>query len=582
MAKLSSDNVEKMAITMFRGVLDQLALKTPLYYDIKDGDRGPIWDGNVDFYENDKKRIRCSIDFQVKGRSKGSGSFADSFSFNGIEKWQLENYKIKNGTILIVCMFRKNYTEHELYYASLLPYEIDAILKSQKKQNKPSIKVSRIGDVVSFYRICEKFSYDKRMQEGLSNKYFDNLMLQKEYGKTVVFRSYGENLSDAITNLLDNDTYYYTLDELGRTVNVSRGKMAKIEMLSSVTIKNSIGEVVYSSDSVAVMNSKHEETLNFGNSFSINISKNEFKIRLRGSFRSRLYDLRYLSDVIKTGQICIEDSFLKLSFTSEIKKYFTDALKTYEAIVYALKKHHINIDINIDEWPDDDLRALCKWLESIENERPIQVSGPIFGCIQVNSLKLSTFCTRREDGLYDVKSVWNCKHSNLGNFKCNFNDGANIETSNIYLVLPSIVFQADDINLDDAKNNIKWDKLTSGELCLANLQVLNAIKAYDNNNNYELLQYAEWLTDNLIKYDSKNATIHIINRYQIKKRLNALKDEDYNEIIRIKDKTSVSMAKLCCCLLLDYGIEARRLFDTFSKEQQNSFLAFPISKYLQT
>ena len=88
--------------------------------------------------------------------------------------------------------------------------------------------------------------------------------------------------------------------------------------------------------------------------------------------------------------------------------------------------------------------------------------------------------------------------------------------------------------------------------------------------------------DNLIKYDSKNATIHIINRYQIKKRLNALKDEGHNEIIRIKDETSVPMVKLCCCLLLDYGIEARRLFDTFSKEQQNSFLAFPISKYLQT
>ncbi len=57
MTKLSSDNVEKMAIMMFRGVLNQLALKAPLYYDIKDGDRGPIWDENVDFYENDKKEF---------------------------------------------------------------------------------------------------------------------------------------------------------------------------------------------------------------------------------------------------------------------------------------------------------------------------------------------------------------------------------------------------------------------------------------------------------------------------------------------------------------------------------------------
>ena len=163
--------LKKMAITIFRGVLDQLALKIPLYYDIKDEDRGPIWDGNVDSYENDKKRTRSSIDFQVKGRSRGNSSFADDFSFNGIEKWQLENFKIKNGTILIVCMFRNNYAEHELYYASLLPYEIDAILKSQKKQKKPSIKVSRIGDVASFCCICEKFSYDKQMQEGLSNTY---------------------------------------------------------------------------------------------------------------------------------------------------------------------------------------------------------------------------------------------------------------------------------------------------------------------------------------------------------------------------------------------------------------------------
>lgn len=583
MARLSSDRVESMAITQFRGVLDEMALNVPLRYDIEEGDRGPIWDGNVDFYERDKRKIRYSIDFQVKGRAIGNKKFTDSFSFNEVKEWQLENYKVKNGTILIVCLFRNDYTEKKLYYASLMPYEIDRILDEQHKSKKknPSIKVHSIEDTPTFYRVCEQFNYDKKMQGGLSSNFFDNPIYQGKYGKSIEFRSYGSSVFDAMVNLIDNDNYYYTLDELGRTVNVSRGKMVGVEMSSSAVVKDSSGRMVFSHGNISSINSDHEELFRFGNSFLINITKNELTIKLRGSFKSRLYELTYLQDVVKTEKLFIDDFSMGLNFKPEVADYFTNAFKVYDTTVSALEKHNINTEINIDEWTDKDLNALGRWLDAVENKRPIKTSGSIFGCIQVGTLKLSTFCTKREDGLYDVKSIWNNESSWVGEFRCNFSNGSHIDTKNIYLVLPSIVFLADDINLDDARNGIRWDELSDGEYGLANLQALNVIKAYDENNNNELLLYADWLLNNLIKYDKSNHDIYFINKQQIKKRLGMMDETDFEEIIAIKDKTSVPMAKLCCCLLLDSKVEARKIFRDLSKKEQEDFCAYPISKFMQ-
>lgn len=583
MTRLPSDRVESMAITQFRGILDEMTLNVPLRYDIKEGDRGPIWDGNVDFYERDKRKIKYSIDFQVKGRSIGNKRFMDGFSFNEIKEWQLENYKAKNGTILIVCLFRNGYTEKKLYYASLMPYEIDKILDKQHRSKKknPSIKVQSIENIPTFYRICEQFNYDKKMQGGLSSNFFDNPIYQAKYGKSIEFRSYGNSVFDAINNLLDKDNYFYTLDELGHTVNVSRGKMMSVEMLNSAVVKDSSGRIIFSNGNISELNSEHEELFRFGNSFSINLTRNELTIRLRGSFRSRLRELTYLQDVIKTGKVYINDSSLSLDFDPKIADYFTEAYGVYSNTVGALEKHSIDTDIIIDNWSEDDLNVLGKWLNAVENRKPISLSDNIFGCVQIGTLKLSTFSIKREDGLYDIKSIWNNDNSWDGEFRCNFNNGSYIDTKNAFLVLPSIVFLADDINLDDARNSIRWDELSDGEYGLANLQALNVIKAYDENNNDELLLYADWLLNNLIKYDKSNHDIYFINKQQIKKRLGMMEETDFEEIIAIKDKTSVPMAKLCCCLLLDSKVEARKIFRDLSKKEQEDFCAYPISKFMQ-
>ena len=583
MTRISSNIVESMAITEFRGVLDRMALDVPLRYDLKEGDKTPIWDGNVDFYEKNNRKIRYSIDFQVKGRSIGNKRFTNSFCFNDIKKWQLENYKTKNGTMLIVCLFRKNYSERRLYYASLMPYEINRILDEQHKSKKknPSIKVNSIDDIPAFYRICEQFNYDKKMQSGLNSGFFDNPVYQKQYGETIEFRSYGSSIFDAMTNLLDNDNYYYTLDKLGHTVNVSRGKMTSVEILNSAVVKDSLGEIVFPNGNISVINVEHEELFRFGNSFSINLAKNEFTIKLKGTLKSRLEELTYLQDVIKTGKLYIDGFSINLNFESKVAEYFTNALKTYSNIVAALEKHNIDTEIDIDKWSDKDLNALGKWLDAVDNKKPIKTNGTIFGCIQVGTLKLSTFCTQREDGLYDVKSIWNNKDSLDGEFRCSFNNGSYIDTKNVYLVLPSVVFLADDINTKDAKENIKWSKLSGDEYGLANLQVLNILRAYDENGNTELLLYADWLLDNLIEYDSANRDIYYINKQQIKKRLGKMSEADFEEIIAIKEKTSVPMAKLCCCVLLDSRVEAKHIFKSLTKREQDDFRAFPISKFLE-
>ncbi len=583
MTKLSSDRVESMAITQFRGILDEMALKSVLLrYDIKEGDRGPIWDGNVDFYEKDNRKLRYTIDFQVKGRSIGHRKFTNSFSFNGVEKWQLENYKVKNGTILIACLFRNNYSEKKLYYASLMPYEIDRILNEQYKLKKkmPSIKMRPIEDVVAFYRVCEQFNYDKKMQSGLSSNFFDNSVYQEKYGRAVEFMSYGRNAFDAMMGLMNSDSYYYTLDDLGRTVNVSRGKLASFKILGPVVVKDSSGKVVFSNEETSMVYSESGEVFRFGNSFSINLEKNEFVIKFAGSFKSRLRELVYLQDAMKTGKIYVDNFSIDFNFRTEVVDYFDRALAVYGDVVEALEKYHVDTNINIDVWSDKDLRDLGRWLDAIENGKPLNMKRNILGCVQIGAMKLSALCTQREDGLYDVRSIWGNDAPCDGEFRIDTGDDSFIGTKNIYLALPPVAFLADDLNLDVAKNNIEWERMTGDEYILANLQALNAIKAYDDGGNIDLLSYAKWLLDNLMKYNNIERDIYFINEQQIRKRFGKIEDDDFDEIVRIKGRTASPLIKLCCCLLMDSKLEAEKIFGSLTELEKNYFLSFPISKFL--
>ena len=102
-----------------------------------ENDKTPLWDGQIFIYKNINKKINNWTDklyVQIKGKnvkkiSNGNKTF--SLEINKLQAYQRDG----EGTLLLVCLYTDN-MQYELYYRSLLPVDLDAILKEKKEDQK--------------------------------------------------------------------------------------------------------------------------------------------------------------------------------------------------------------------------------------------------------------------------------------------------------------------------------------------------------------------------------------------------------------------------------------------------------------
>ena len=90
------------------------------------------------------------------------------------------------------------------------------------------------------------------------------------------------------------------------------------------------------------------------------------------------------------------------------------------------------------------------------------------------------------------------------------------ETTNIFDFLNKDTYLSDDINFSEMKKYYNENELQQDEEYVINMQALEAILAYDENKNKNLLDYANFLLDKIINKKNMNE-VAIINKYQIKK-----------------------------------------------------------------
>ena len=120
---MSKTKIEQKAITKIRDIIDSIELFT---YHFNEMDKDISWDGNINMYHENidkKENFDSSIDVQIKGRTTPNKKLNSKHRFS-LDKTDLENYLKKDGTILLLCLFKNDGSEYKIYYAGLLPYNI--------------------------------------------------------------------------------------------------------------------------------------------------------------------------------------------------------------------------------------------------------------------------------------------------------------------------------------------------------------------------------------------------------------------------------------------------------------------------
>lgn len=574
---MSNTKIEQKAITKFRDLIDDIEFFT---YHFNEMDKDISWDGNINLYHGDvdkKENFDSSIDVQIKGRTTPNKKFNNKHRFS-LDKADLENYLKKDGTILLLCLFKTDGSEYKTYYAKLLPYNIRKMLE-QYSSPKIKIDMREIESSAHLENICRNFKIDRDMQKGIKEKIFSEDNLVSPSGKVAKFYLWDKDpMNFNPQNLVGTWKYIYTLDENGYAINISYGELTNLVESLSAKISDKNKEIIY--DDVKLETLVEGQKILFGKAFAFDLNKKRFNIKICGILSERIKQLKFIKKMFENGFFLINDEEFKVSSNSKEEEKFNTLLDGYVDIDNFFHKHNISKTINLDDWEDEDFNKLYLWMSAIEDNKLINLKSDIslVGSIKIKDIRLSVFAKHRENNKFEIENLWNNNIVNKYNFKYTFNQET-IETNNFYLVLNSEAYQSDDINVSEMKKIFENYDISDGEYTLMNMQVLEVLKAYDITKNNDLLQYAKYLIDLLLKYESYNP-VYYINYAQILKRENKLTDNNLAKLVDIRDNNDEIEIKLGCNLLLGNTNEINILLKKIDAKTLEIFKQYPISIYL--
>lgn len=573
---MSKNKVEQKAITKIRDIIDDIDFFT---YRFNEMDKDISWDGNINMYHGDvdrKENFDSSIDVQIKGRTTLNKNLKNKHRFS-LDKTDLENYLKKDGTILLLCLFKDDGSEYKTYYANLLPYNIKQMLK-QYSSSKIKVDMKEITSSSNFENICRNFNVDRNIQKGIKENIFNEDNLLSQDGKVAKFYLWDKDSTNFNPQkLVGTWKYIYTFDKNGYAINISYAELTNLIESLNATVFDKDKEYVY--DDVKLETLVDCQKVLFGKAFSLNLTKKNFSIKICGTLSERIKQLKFISKMFKNGLFLINEVEFKINSNKEEEKKFNNLLNKYIGLDNFFRKHNISKDINLDNWEDKDFNKLSFWIAAIEDKKTIALNSNIslVGAVGIKNIKLSIFARINKDKKFEIESLWNNNISKKYYFKYSSNL-EEIETNNFYLVLNSEAYQSDDINILEMQKSFENTTINDGEYILMNMQVLEILKAFDITKSDNLLQYAKYLTELLLKHDSNNP-IYTINYSQILKRENKLTEKDIDKLIYIRDNNNELEIKLGCNLLLENKNEVNYLIKKFDSQTLEVFKSYPISIY---
>ena len=579
MEEISHTKTEKRAINKIEELIDSLDY---LDHHLKDGDKGICWDGYISLYHgniDNKDNWDGDIYVQVKGRTTPIKELSNNWLFD-VDIRDLKNYNKIDGTLFLGVRFKHD-GKFKIYYKELLPKNLHELLNEQNI-NSVKIKLKEVKSAQHLEQICRNFILDKEVQKKLPKEVFDKNVLSIGDSKLGTFSVWSKGNFNPIT-ILGEEKFIYIIDEKKKIINVEYDEIIKIAKEIDLSIKSNDGDIYYSKINRSI-DITGEQEISFGKAFSLFINSKRFSINICGTLKERIKQLKFIKSILDSNGFMIGNGAVTIKNNQEEKAKYNNLYDAYIKIENFCIRHNINKDINIDVWTNKNFKEFLIWIDAIENNVKINVKEwniSTLGSIQIQDIRFSIFADKLEDNSFQIYSIWNSTNKDHYQFRYGEDNSDAIYTNKFFSILNKDVYMADDINIDEMKNYYNENGLEKGEETLLNLQVLEIIKAFDITGKVELLDYARFLLNKIIKYSEMYDAARI-NCLQIEKRIRDLKEEEIEELISIRDKNEDIMFKISSNLLIGNIEEARIQFNTLNNIEKDYYRAFPIYKFFES
>lgn len=579
MTRIPSSKVEEKAARAVSDAIDSCAL---LKADIKFGEKGISWDGDIYLYNNpeqNKNQLEGILPAQVKG--KVVKNYSGKYCSFPVEVSDIKNYLIKKGIIFFVVEMNESMSEYRIYYATLLPVDLRELLEKCKVDQKTiSIHLKNIPNnrINSFQYICKDAICNMKLQ------WSDTFIELNEINKMskVELRVTPED-GDVQKYVLENGLYVYGKYNDKEPLRPFKNKINIAQTILGFKKSISVHGKKFYSEYKVVTERDGNKSIQFGKEISLVIDNIETKLNYNsnGSLEERIRDLEFLVNLFRAKSINIDGKEYPIDFddTTANKKTFEKFEKAL--LVFKKTKNTLNTFGIVYEGNMEDLFDKNNYLEWLINYTEgnvkfnslVERSGIYH--LNIGPLYIGIFVLIKDDNTLDVYNLFSdfykilCIHSTDNN-------------GNDAIISPYITLNAEEIvkfsnfNLGVVENSVKIMDLSEYSSNLLNLFLLQVIKAYDKEpKRNELLLLAESIQSHIDDY-SPDSIINIINRLQICKRQRALNKEEKSELLKIRNTTDNNQMLCAISILLDNISDYEYYYDKLTDEEKTTFSNYPI------
>lgn len=579
MSSKSSNKTESRAITFLRIMLDDIE---NVDYDIQEKDKKATWDGTINLYHgniDNKDNLDYIADIQLKGRRVKKNKIDKYIKFP-IDRRDLENYLKKDGTLFFLVTIDDTGSK-KLYAKSLQRYELNSLLKKFPKDEEIKVKLQEIKNHNHLESECRTFCLNREEQKKISEKVLNSKGFIPDDNYRMITWNY-----DNPIEMIGSNQYIYKYDDNDNIIEIQSITLTELCKERNIKISSKDKKVEY--NKLKYIKNEHEEYFVLGKSFklSINLKNKEndkvnldgkFDIKISGTYKERIKDILFLEKIIKDNCFLLENEIVKINLNKKVKERLNKEIKFHKRIQKFIKNSNIEKDFNMSKWEKEEFKnfdylmlSMVDGASLIMSEHP--KSQMFIGIYDINELKIAYIARADKNGYYIFEDIWNNNTKEVFTYE---DEKGRHQTQNKYLFFNKEIYLADNINLKNAADYFEKKGVEEGVDLIIN-QVLNAISAYDECKNEDLLEYSLFLLD-LLDGNREIETIIFINRCQIFKRQDKLSKENIEELLQIKKEEKDLSIQYACNLLLDSKLEADIIYDKLSQDEKVVIDNFPIS-----
>ena len=502
----------------------------------------------------------------------------------------------------VVYIDKSTTTAKQIYYATLLPLKIMELQKSHPgKLTIPVTFKMYPDDPIAQTELFLNFHSDSQKQASFAGKDLPSIASLMQQG------------------LLESLSFHYT--KIGGGINeinlprVMRGKslslyakvrgldtlvpveyfddLSRLETRQEYNVPVKVGTKQFY-DHVDIVSTAENLIIQIGSCVKLCIPNSETgkrKERVRITFKTagtlcqRIAAFEFLVALRDNKGFSVGNEKLGIHFTSKDAEglqidSWPEMLQSYYELQEVLKKLRIDKDLALDELSKEDYHKLNILLETIGRQKTVeglQGNYPSLINICVGNIAVLLFAKQNENGSFSAFDFFDIKL----NTKVEI-DGIGYTVSQFSMLKAEHFLSADNMNLQRVVADLKDIPPSEASANHTNAVMLEMLKAYDQQNNPQLLEassnLARWLGE-LKQFFSED--IATINALQIIARQRKLTYTEKQRLSKIIEATADVAIKIGAFLLLDEQEEARRLLSTLEDPAQSAFSQYPIAKFIK-